>query len=337
MLNALLSALALMTAVQDEGADATPPEQPVLRLDAVESASSANEDDIVLRSASQYAGFHRTLGEIRQREITSGAVLDQSMDDIAVYLARERLVRAWLAYSSLIAEQHPQFLDDVRDVADYYGRDAAVAALANDPAYAGAFRYADQASESVLEAIDEDADEIESIGEQFRLSAYDLQNERWANAVARDRQNRLAALRAADQIAAPLATDMFSTQFVSETDIRSASSMFADVTPIRALPANTPDLSLNPDVPYEPDRVRVGRILSIAALRAIGSDNRFTEDSLQTLLADPLAQRCIEWARVNLAQCVAAAHFEYEDSFCIAQHALIEVSQCLEAAQNRSD
>ncbi|MEE2527041.1 hypothetical protein V0U79_11740 [Hyphobacterium sp. HN65] len=337
MLNALLSALALMTATQDDGSGATPPEQPVLRLDAAESTSTVDEDDIVLRSASQYAGFHRTLGEIREREITSGAVLDQSMDEIAVYLARERLVRAWLAYSSLIAEQHPQFLDDVRDVADYYGRDAAVAALANDPAYAGAFRYADQASESVLLAIDEDAAEIEAIGEQFRLSAYDLQSERWANAVARDRQNRLAALRAADQIAAPLATDMFSTSFVSETDIRSASSMFAHDTPPPSLPANTPDLSLNADVPYEPDRVRVGRILSIAALRAIGSDNRYTEDSLQSLLADPLAQRCIEWARVNLSQCVAAAHFEYEDSFCIAQHALIEVSQCLEAAQNRRE
>lgn len=334
MFNALLSALALTVAVQDSDPAATTVQQPVLRLDAADTSSQTDRDDIVLRSASQYAGFHRTLGEIREREITSGAVLDQSMDELAVYLARERLVRAWLAYSSLIAEQHPQFLDDVRDVADYYGRDAAVAALANDPAYAGAFRYADQASESVIEAIEEDSEEIAQIGQQFRLAAYDLQSERWANAVSRDRQNRLAALRAADSISAPLATDMFSTQFVSQTDMGSASSMFA-ATARPSLPASTPDLSLDPDVPYEPDRVRVGRILSIAALRAIGDDNRFTEDSLQSLLADPLAQRCIEWARVNLAQCVAAAHFEYEDSFCIAQHALIDVSQCLEAAQNR--
>jgi hypothetical protein len=331
VLNALLSAFALTLAVQD-AEPASAPQQPVLRLDA----TTTSDDDIVLRSASQYAGFHRTLGEIREREITSGAVLDQSMDELAVYMARQRLVRAWLAYSSLIAEQHPQFLDDVRDVADYYGRDAAIAALANDPAYAGAFRYADQASESVIEAIEEDSEEIAEIGQQFRLAAYDLQGERWANAVARDRQNRLAALRAADSIAAPLATDMFSTQFVSETDMGSASSMFAPAAR-PSLPASTPDLSLDPDVPYEPDRVRVGRILSIAALRAIGDDNRFTEDSLQSLLADPLAQRCIEWARVNLAQCVAAAHFEYEDSFCIAQHALLDVSQCLEAAQNRRD
>jgi hypothetical protein len=334
--NAVLSALALLAATQDSGPATTPQDQPVLRLDAAETPARTNEDDIVLRSASQYAGFHRTLGEIRQREITSGAVLDQSMDELAVYLARERLVRAWLAYSSLIAEQHPQFLDDVRDVADYYGRDAAVAALANDPAYAGAFRYADQASDSVIDAIEEDSAEIAEIGQQFRLAAYDLQSERWANAVARDRQNRLAALRDADSIAAPLATDLFSTQFVSETDIGSASSMFAS-RPMPSLPPSTPNLSLDPDVPYEPDRVRVGRILSIAALRAIGDDNRFTEDSLQTLLADPLAQRCIEWARVNLAQCVAAAHFEYEDSFCIAQHALLDVSQCLEAAQARRD
>lgn len=346
MLNILFSAMAMVSLLQDDGS--TPPageqsgppasEQPVLRLDAVEETDSDINNDIVLRSASQYAGFHRTLGNIRDREITSGAVLDQSMDEIAVYLARERLVRAWLAYSSLIAEQHPQFLDDVRDVADYYGRDAAISALANDPAYAGAFRYSEAASESVLEAIDEDSAQIRELGEQYRQSAYALQNERWANAIARDRQNRLAALRAADDISAPLANDLFTTSFFSEADIGAASGLFLESTPRPGLPATTPNLTLNNDiVPYEPDRVRVGRILSIAALRAIGEDTRYTEESIQTLLADPLAQRCISWARINLAQCVAAAHFEYEDSFCIAQHALIEVSNCLEAAQDRQE
>ncbi|WP_421792286.1 hypothetical protein [Hyphobacterium sp.] len=333
MIDILISAVAFMTAIQD-APQTQPAEQPVLRLDVAQTPAS-DENDLVLRSASQYAGFHRTLGEIREREITSGAVLDQSMDELAVYLARERLVRAWLAYSSLIAERHPQFLDDVRDVADFYGRDAAISALVSDPAYAGAFRYSDQASDSVIEAIEADSGEIRQIGEQYRLAAYDLQNERWANAVARDRQNRLAALTAADSVSAPLATDMFSTRFVSEAELAPASSLFASPAP--RLPTSTPDLSLDPDVPYEPDRVRVGRILSIAALRAIGNDSRYSEDSIRTLLADPLAQRCIDWARVNLAQCVAAAHFEYEDSFCIAQHALLDVSNCLEAAQNRSN
>lgn len=333
MIQVLISAVALMTVVQD--APSTPPEaQPVLRLD-VAPTQTADQNDIVLRSASQYAGFHRTLGEIREREITSGAVLDQSMDELSVYLVRERLVRAWLAYSSLIAERHPQFLDDVRDVADFYGRDAAIAALSNDPAYAGAFRYSDQASESVISAIEADSGEIRGIGEQYRLAAYDLQNERWANAIARDRQNRLAALRAADDVSVPLATDMFSTQFVSQAELAPASSLFAAPPP--SLPASTPDLTLEADIPYEPDRVRVGRILSIAALRAIGNDTRYSEDAIRNLLADPLAQRCIDWARVNLAQCVAAAHFEYEDSFCIAQHALLDVSNCLDAAQNRGN
>jgi len=336
VLNVLFSAIAMITVAQDDGSSATE-QQPVLRLEAVESAEPSVNNDIVLRSASQYAGFHQTLGNIRDREITSGAVLDQSMDEISVYLARERLVRAWLAYSSLIAEQHPQFLDDVRDVADYYGRDAAIAALANDPAYAGAFRYADQASEAVLEAIDEDSSQIRDLGEQYRESAYGLQNERWANAISRDRQNRLAALRAADDISAPLVGDMFTTSFISETDIGAASSLFADTPARPSLPSSTPNLSLDTNIPYEPDRVRVGRILSIAALRAIGDDSTYSEASIQVLLADPLAQRCISWARINLAQCVAAAHFEYEDSFCIAQHALIEVSNCLEAAQDRQD
>jgi len=339
---AILTATALaLTAYQDAATQEEPQasETPVLRLDVpAERPAQGGDSDIVLRSAGEYAGYHRTLGEIRRAPISSGDDLDHAMDSLSAYLGEERLAQAWLAYASLIAEQHPEFLDDVRDVADYYGRDAAIRGLLNDPAYATAFRHSGDASSSVLEVIEEDSGEIREVGEQFRIAAYDLQSARWANAVARDRQARLAAIQLAGQRPLPPGLNLFSTQFVDGADdLGAASSEFSGLpqAPSPSVRRSAPELALEVGVAYEPDRVRVGRILSIAALRAISTDSVYSDEALAQLLADPLAQRCLAWARINLEQCVAAGHFKYEDSFCIAQHALIDVSDCLQAAQSR--
>lgn len=336
----IATTLALAALQDDTSAQQQPAgEAPVLRLDAAPQPTTLPSDnDIVLRSAGEYAGYHRTLGDIRSRPITSGDDLDFTMDRLSAYLGEERLAQAWIAYASLIAEQHPEFLDDVRDVADYYGRDVAIAGFLNDPAYATAFRNSGAASQSVLEVIEADSGEIREVGEQFRLAAYDLQSARWANAVSRDRQARLAAIQIAGQRPLPPGLDMFSTQFVDSDHLGSASSEFSGLTAPSQAPARSlsgPELALEVGVAYEPDRVRVGRILSIAALRAISSESTYSDEALTQLLADPLAQRCLAWARINLEQCVAAGHFKYEDSFCIAQHALLDVSDCLQAAQTR--
>lgn len=341
MLATLIATALALTAYQDAATQDEPQagETPVLRLDVpTENPAQGADSDIVLRSAGEYAGYHRTLGEIRRAPISSGDDLDHAMDSLSAYLGEERLAQAWLAYASLIAEQHPEFLDDVRDVADYYGRDAAIRGLLNDPAYATAFRHSGAASASVLDVIEEDSGEIREVGEQFRMAAYDLQSARWANAVARDRQARLAAIQLAGQSPLPPGLNLFSTQFVDGADdLGAASSEFSGLAqaPSPSPRRSAPELALEVGVAYEPDRVRVGRILSIAALRAISTDSVYSDEALTQLLADPLAQRCLAWARINLEQCVAAGHFKYEDSFCIAQHALIDVSDCLQAAQTR--
>jgi hypothetical protein len=54
---------------------------------------------------------------------------------------------------------------------------------------------------------------------------------------------------------------------------------------------------------------------------------------MYALLNEPNVQRCINWARLDLNQCVAAGHFKYEDAYCIAEHALMDVARCLTAAQ----
>ena len=72
----------------------------------------------------------------------------------------------------------------------------------------------------------------------------------------------------------------------------------------------------------------VSGVVLIAALQGLG-DQTDTDAAIDYLLSDPTVERCLAWVRLDLQQCVAAGHYKYEDSFCIAEHALLDVSRCL--------
>ncbi|XBQ15113.1 MAG: hypothetical protein ABL308_09080 [Oceanicaulis sp.] len=310
---------------EPQPADATPQSGPVLALEAPAA------DDPVLRNAETYAAYHADVGEAGRREIRSGADLDATMDALTQYYDGDRLVDAQIAYAALIAAQNPEFIDSVRAVADYYGTDVARSALMGDPVYVTGFMGADVASDSVVGAIGEDVAAMEAVGDRYKQAAYDLQNETWAARRARDRQERLASLETASQ---RLETN-FRLADGAEGSVNgtgrlgSASSLFEARAP--ATGPTLPALELNVgEAQLEPDERRVGRMLAVAALASIESGDM---TALDYMLDDPSVERCITWARLTMAQCVAAGHFKYEDSFCIAEHALLDVAECLTATR----
>jgi hypothetical protein len=188
------------------------------------------------------------------------------------------------------------------------------------------------AQDSVMGAIGEDVASIRGVGERYRQEAYALQNETWAGRRAQDRQDRLSALETASDrldVQFSLAPQPADIQTGAPAFLGSASSL-VDATPPTGAPA-LPELSLTVgERQLEPDERRVGRMLTVAALQSIEDGDMSTLDQL---LDDPSVERCINWARLTMAQCVAAGHFKYEDSFCIAEHALLDVADCLTATR----
>lgn len=69
------------------------------------------------------------------------------------------------------------------------------------------------------------------------------------------------------------------------------------------------------------------RILGLAALMVLEEDQ--THSNFSTWLKDTELRECIDWARVHLNQCIAAGHFVFESSFCIAEHQLNDGSKCI--------
>lgn len=324
----LAAAAALIaTGVQDapapEPTDDQTPTAPALVL-----APPAPAADPLMRNAETYAAFHEDVGEAGRRELRSGADLDATMDALAQYYDGDRLVDAQIAYAALVAAQHPEFIDAVRAVADYYGAGVARSALMDDPVYVTGFMGADVAQEAVFGAINEDVASIEAVGARYRQAAYDLQSETWAGRRARDRETRLQALEtAADRLEVNFR--LSESNASTEAPLGSASSMFTERAPA-GVPV-LPELQVTVgEQQLEPDERRIGQMLAVAALQSI-EDGDMT--ALDRMLANPSVERCITWARLTMAQCIAAGHFKYEDSFCIAEHALMDVAECLTASR----
>jgi len=329
-------AAAALAAALNAGQDAPSsaeqdPVQPVSPGPQLALQAPAAADNPILRNAETYAAFHGDVGEAGRRELRSGADLDATMDSLTRYYEGDRLVDAQIAYAALVAAQHPDFIDSVRAVADYYGTDTARSALMNDPVYVTGFMGAREASDSVVGAISEDVSQIEGVGERYRQAAYDLQSSTWAARRASDRQERLSSLETASD---RLDVD-FHLQDGSQGSVNgpgrlgSASALFADRAPTTG--PSLPDLAVTVgDQQMEPDERRVGRMLAVAALQSIESGDMA---ALDYMLNDASVERCITWARLTMAQCVAAGYFKYEDSFCIAEHALLDVADCLTATR----
>lgn len=326
MMTAWLISLALSASVtiqeQPEPASETQAGGPVLSLES-QSARSRLET-----TADTYAAFHSEVSEAGRRPLTSVLDLDDTMDALASYYTDSRLVDAQIAYAALVASQHPEFIDAVRAISDYYGAGVTAASLMNDPVFVTGFMGADTASGNVVEALTTDNREMTVVSARYREAAYDLQSQTWARVRARDRATRLSQIETGS---VRLNTPFRLPENGNGRRLGAASDLFDAQGSGPRPAAPEPGLALTVgEAQLQPDERRVGRILAVAALQSIESGDMRAMD---ILLADPGVERCIRGARLNLAQCVAAGHFKYEDAFCIAEHALDEVASCLTATR----
>ena len=72
--------------------------------------------------------------------------------------------------------------------------------------------------------------------------------------------------------------------------------------------------------------------LALAAVAILGGTGDERESRFEPLLRDLRNADCLRMAKLNLNQCLAVAGPQYEDVFCLGQHAVGETGQCLLAA-----
>jgi hypothetical protein len=72
----------------------------------------------------------------------------------------------------------------------------------------------------------------------------------------------------------------------------------------------------------------MSQILALGAVVAISKDASFKDAGVAELSVNAENDQCLRWAKLNLAQCLAAVHDGQERAYCLAQHGLDERAKC---------
>lgn len=211
------------------------------------------------------------------------------------YAEPNRIARGWIAYRALIAAEDPEFRRGVQARVAAEGRDKVLRKLTGQGVYARRIDGATSASGKVIDAIAADNQKMAQLSERFLSTARHFQMNRWGSLEplpAQDTGTDVAALEDAGGLLAAV-----------KREFALISTAEASYTPL------------------------MEQILAVAARHVI--DDADGKPALtETFSADTDSARCLRWARLNLNQCIAAAHFPSEEAWCTGKHAVEDVRMC---------
>jgi len=76
----------------------------------------------------------------------------------------------------------------------------------------------------------------------------------------------------------------------------------------------------------------IARALALAAEALVGRAGEAHEAGLKTLISEGRSADCLRMAKLNTYQCLAVAGPEYENIFCLGEHAMAEAGRCIAEA-----
>jgi hypothetical protein len=74
------------------------------------------------------------------------------------------------------------------------------------------------------------------------------------------------------------------------------------------------------------------RALALAAESVLGRAHGADRDRLTPLFSEGDSAECLRIAKLNLYQCMAVAGPQYEDIYCMGQHAMSDTAKCVAGA-----
>ena len=219
-----------------------------------------------------------------------------------------QLRRGAIAYAAAAALDDTAFVDAVRKAGDTpEARYAIVAKIFADPNHVLAFADAHGAAALAKAALAQSGTRVFDSGDRVRLAAYGIQHQPWSLVTVADLEGRAAAVK-------QLSTGLRAPSSDAHRDV-DRMIVGEPVTPPAAAPP-----------PYSP---LVIRAIALAALGAIGQAGDDNASNIGWLTDDYYLDHCLAEAKLSLYECIAVAKPNYEDMFCLGQHAMKDTGGCV--------
>ena len=287
-------------------------------------------------TAATYADYQGKVSDIMTKELGSSAELEKALD---VFGAPNlgQLSSGWVSYSGILAAQNTDFVKEVRNIDNYYGRERLMLGLERDLGYARTLKGGEQALQNVLAANTRDSGRLSSAGAFVKEQSYKLQKVGWGKERVKNPDAVLQSMKVSTQASKPV-TDavsklfagpdldaMLTTIAASPTTADSLWDKFSVIAvnaPGKALGTVSPLAVAQPDYKIAPQfNGTANRMVTLAALHAIDAE-KTNGEQVKATMSDPMSRQCLEEAQQYLYGCVSTAYTKYEMTFCLARHGL---------------
>jgi len=256
--------------------------------------------------AQPYVAFNTAVDEAFKSQLATPREVRRLLDGLR-FSEPQMVAQSWLAHRGLIAAENPEFREGVRLALARDGAISVMQQLSGRGSYARNIHGADAAVAAVLERVANDNYRMTVLKGRFLSTAQEFQTKRWGMI---DRPETTAPVDFADAGAG----DSLVTQ-ITET-----LQNFSPISPAHAYASPLME-----------------RVLAYGALHVIATSLETDVSTAEMAPADRRTTSCLNWAKLNLNQCVAAAHFPSEEAWCTATHAIEDVRACWEKVLPAAD
>lgn len=202
----------------------------------------------------------------------------------------DTMAAGWYAIRAMTAAQNKFFAQGVRDEVRLNGQDKVLSSLDN-PNYVLRIAGADAAVTDVMASVTAENERMLGLRNRLLETAQKFQRQKWG-------MIEPASPVKAAEISTPVQPGTLSSRFAS---------LLSTISPIGEAEAYSPGV--------------MTKILSLAARQVMSAPATVTTANDETA-------SCLNWARLNLNQCIAAAHFPSEEAWCTGTHGIEEVRAC---------
>lgn len=240
--------------------------------------------------AGVYANFGSAIAAVGESRLNTPADVRRALASLR-FSQPDALAEGWYATHALIAAGEASFAQGIRDEVRMRGKTAVLEALRSDDNYILQVRGARNATEAVTAALRNENTRLAALSARFKETSYAFQKQRWG-------------------MTDPLpAAGETKTADAGTSLTERAGALLAALAPVKPAQAYTPSV--------------MNRVLTLAAYQVVDG----SMEAGATATRNPTG-RCLNWARLNLDQCLAAARFPSEEAYCAGKHGVEEVRGC---------
>ena len=255
-------------------------------------------------TAGSAAVFHRYVSDVSglNGEFRNAAGVAEAVKRAAAY-DPQQMQQGMVVFAAFTALQEPTFVASIKEMETRYGRDQVLGLLDRDPTGIINLPGAPQAGAMAEAALKAEGEAVLASGRSVKQASYDLQRQPWSKAAVPNAPRRLAEAKALARVAQPSDADAALLIKAVNTPPGRGQGWDARISPV------------------------VANGLALAARLALGE----TADTPQALalLNDGRSAGCLRMAKLNYHMCLSVAGPNYEDVYCVGQHALLDTGTCV--------